>query len=50
MIRKAKKSLSVLLALVTMITALTFCVNVGSVQADAAGWNGTNYGGGSVAG
>ena len=50
MIRKTKKCLSVFLAVATMITALTFCVNVGSVRADAASWNGTNYGGGSVAG
>ena len=50
MIRKTKKCLSVFLAVATMITMLTFCVNVGSVRADAASWNGTNYGGGSVAG
>ena len=50
MIRKAKKSLSVLLAVATLMTTLLVCVNVSSVQADAASWNGTNYGGGSVAG
>ncbi len=48
--RKAKKSLSVFLAFVTMFTALSVGVNIGSVKADAASWNGTNYGGGSVAG
>ena len=50
MIKKAKKSLSVLLAVFTVLTALTASIDFSSVKADAASWNGTNYGGGSVSG
>ena len=50
MIKTAKRSLSVVLAVVTLVTSLLVCANIGTVQADAAGWNGTNYGGGSVSG
>ena len=46
----AKKSLSLFLAAITLISVLLVGAQVGSVKADAASWNGTNYGGGSVAG
>ena len=48
--KHAKRSLSVFLAAITLITVFFAGTNIGSVKADAASWNGTNYGGGSVAG
>ena len=46
----AKKSLSLFLAAITLISVFFAGTQLGSVKADAASWNGTNYGGGSVAG
>ncbi len=47
---KLRKSISVMLAVVTMMTTLLVGMNVSSLRADAAGWNGTNYSGGTVYG
>ena len=48
--KHAKRSLSFFLAAITLVTVFFAGANIGSVKADAASWNGTNYGGGSVAG
>lgn len=50
MITGTRRIFSVFLAAAILLTALAVGMNVGTVKADAASWNGTTYGGGSVSG
>ncbi|MBR1483951.1 MAG: hypothetical protein IJ598_13440 [Ruminococcus sp.] len=50
MLHKTKKGMMIFLTMVSLFAVMATGMSVGSVKADAASWNGTNYGGGSVAG
>ena len=50
MIKFVKKTLSIVLALITVFSMTLVIGEVGALKADAANWNGTNYGGGKLYG
>ena len=46
----SKKLISVLLSVILVFSVMTVGVGIGTIETDAASWNGTNYGGGKVYG